>query len=95
MGEWLTLHLKNVAECFMCARGGAPTVLWFQLPAIAEARAALLTFVSQVAAEQQGAAVLRSKVRALPVHQFLRAFPSAVAKGVLKSILYNMTGTSF
>ena len=38
---------------------------------------------------------MRSKVRALPVHQFLRAFPSAVAKRVLKSILCNMTGTSF
>ena len=34
-------------------------------------------------------------MRLLPVHQFLHAFPSAVAKRVLKSILCNMTWTSF
>ena len=38
---------------------------------------------------------MRSKVSALPVHQFLGAFPSAVAKSVLKSIVCNLIGTNF
>ena len=93
-GKWLALHLAEIAEKFEWG-GETKAVFWFRPPESGAARAALLNTISLVAAEQSGGALVRSKVRALPVKQFLRAFPSAVAKRVLKSMLHTMTGTSF
>ena len=36
--------------------------------------------------------MVRNKVRALPVHQFLRAFLGAVAKRVIKSFYHALSG---